>query len=366
MRHFMLRWSVLAGLTAVLLSGSGLSASASAGWGHPNSLPSTAPVTVVAQGLNNPKSLAWGPYGHLLVSEGGTVGPECVGTDCFGLTGSITDISSGTPVRIVKGLASFSDNGQVTGPDGLVFGSDRHLYALETKSSFVIPSGLSADLTAQLRKQYGAVLDVTSPRHPSVIARPGDFDFTWAAENQSKGDANPYHMIAAPNNGFYLVDAGANVLDSVRHTGEIRVLAFMPKTATSADSVPTCVAKGPDGALYIGQLGGAPTSATGASIFRFVPGTGALSVWQTGFSAITGCGFGASGDFYVTEFDTTGFPPSGFPAGAVIQIAPNGTRTVLGDGKLVAPNGFLARSDGSIYVVNNSTSAGTGQVVKIG
>jgi hypothetical protein len=372
MRHFALRWTMLVALVAILVPGGGVNPSAfAAGAGHHlHSLPSNAPVTVVAQGLNNPKGLAWGPNGHLLVSEGGTGGSECAGTDCFGLTGSISDISSGSPVRIVTGLASYSDNGPITGPDAVVSGSNGHLYALETKSSLFVPSGLSPGLTTELKKQLGAVLDVTDPQNISVIARPGDFDFTWSAQNKNNPDANPYHMIAGPQNGFYLVDAGANVLDSADQNGTVKVLAFIPPTPTGANSVPTCVAKGPDGALYIGQLAGAPSTATEASIYRYVPGTGELSVWQTGFSAITGCGFGAGGDFYVTEFNITGFPPAGPPMGAVIQIAPDGTRTVLGANELAAPNGFLAGSDGSIYVVNHTTSSGTGspsgQVVKIG
>lgn len=129
--------------------------------------------------------------------------------------------------------------------------------------------------------------------------------------------------------------------------------------------MPTCVALGPDGALYIGQLNGAQSS-----VYRYVPGRSRLAVWQSGFSAITGCGFGANGGFYVTEFDTTGFPPTGFPAGAVVQLARDGARTVLGAGELVAPQGFLPGPDGSICVSNNSIFPGsgstTGEVVKIG
>jgi sugar lactone lactonase YvrE len=142
--------------------------------------------------------------------------------------------------------------------------------------------------------------------------------------------------------------------------------------------VPTCLDVGRDGAVYVGQLTGHGNSggagATAANVYRYAPRSGRLTVWQTGFSAITGCGFGANGDFYVTELDTTGFLPTGDPNGAVIQIAPDGRRTVLGQGKLFAPTGFLAGRDGSIYVANNTIwwPAGTigewneGEVVKIG
>jgi hypothetical protein len=337
---------------------------------RPAHLTSSAPVTVVAQGLNSPRSLVWGPHGHLLVAEAGTGGSECTGTTCFGLTGSISDISTGTPVRIVTGLASLSESGGAAGADGLAYTHHR-LYVLEASSSFAIPSGLSPGLTASLRKQLGALLNVTTRGTITPIANPGDIDYMWSDQHKNLApndfpEANPYNLIPGPHHGFYLVDAASNTLDYVSPHGDVRVLAFIPNTPAGPNAVPTCVAKGPDGALYIGQLNGG----TQASVYRYVPGTGSLRVWRSGFSAITGCGFGSNGDFYVTEFDTAGFPPTGFPAGAVIQLAPDGIRTVLGAGSLVAPQGFLAGPDGSIYVSNYSIFPGsgstTGQVVKIG
>jgi hypothetical protein len=66
---------------------------------------------------------------------------------------------------------------------------------------------------------------------------------------------------------------------------------------------------------------------------------------------------------YVTEFFTAGF---GTP-GDVIRIALNpdgsaGARTVMGVGALVAPNGFAAGPDGSIYVSNFSVFPGVNAI----
>ena len=378
--------------TALVGVGAGPSGLAAQAATHPADLTSSAPVTVVASGLNSPRSLAWGPYGHLLVAEAGTPGSECSDTTCFGLNGSISDISSGTPVRIATGLPSYEESGEVTGPDGLTY-ADGHVYTLETQSPQAVPSGLPADLTAKLTQQLGALLDVTGG-HTSVVANPGNVDYQWSQAHQSLApndfpDANPYALIHKPGGGFYLVDAASNTLDSVTWSGAaaagpgqsgtaggsgqfsaVHVLAFLPNTPAGSDAVPSCLAVGPDGAVYIGQLTGAGNSSTAANVYRYVPWTGSLTVWLSGFSAINGCGFGASGDFYVTEFDTTGFPPSSTPSGDVIQISPGGTRTVLGAGQLIAPAGFLAGPDGSIYVSNYSVFPGsgspTGEVVKIG
>lgn len=371
MRRFKSRWLLSAGMMAVTLAGGGLTSGAAASpanHAHPSSLPADAPVTVVAQGLNNPRDLTWGPYGHLLVSEAGTVGTECP-ADCFSTTGSIADISSGTPVRIVQGLANATDAGNVVGADSLVY-RNGHLYTLVAKSSNIIPaSGLSTALSDQLHAQLGTLLDVTNPWRFSAIAKVGDFDWDWGTANKNHSDADPNDFAPGPNGSFYVVDAASNTLDSVDSSGHVKVLAWIPP-APVGDSVPSCVDTAPDGAVYLSELTGVGNSATAANVYKYVPGTGALTVWQTGFSAVTGCGFGANGDFYVTEFDNSGFPPSAPPVGAVVQIAPNGTRTVLGGDQLHFPTGFLAGSDGSVYVADNAISSGdgtpSGRVVKIG
>ena len=331
---------------------------------QPGTLTSDAPVTVMASGLYEPRGLAWGPEGHLVVTETGApppvcrqTGPPAYPTVCFGLTGSVADVSSGTPVRIVTGLASNLDFEEMKGPHGVAY-VDGQLYVVEGASPQIVPSSLPKDLRAAGKEQYGALLNVTGGSI-SVVANPGKVDYQWSAEHvylapNDFPSAQPYALTAKPGGGFYVVDAASNTLDSVDQRGKVRVLAFIPNTPAGPDSVPTCVDVGPDGAVYVGELTGDRSSETAASVYRYEPSSGSLAVWQSGFSAISGCGFGANGDFYVTEFDTTGFLPVGTPYGAVVQISPDGTRTVLGEGKLFAPNGFLAGPDGSIYVANKS------------
>src|SRR3979411_2387027 len=67
-------------------------------------------VTVIAQGLNNPRGLAWGPQGALWVAEAGTGGKTCMpgprGKQCFGLTGSCSRIDFGRPARAAPALCA--------------------------------------------------------------------------------------------------------------------------------------------------------------------------------------------------------------------------------------------------------------------
>jgi hypothetical protein len=347
---------------------------------HPDELTADAPVTVVASGLHEPRHLAWGPRGHLLVAEAGLPPDVCDSTDpntrvCYGLTGSIADISSGRPVRIRTGLPANLNSGEIVGPNALTY-VDGRLYVLAPNSPYGAPSWLPKSLRKALKRQYGALLDITG-ESASVVTNPGKVNYEWVQEHHPElatpdFDANLYAMTPKPGGGFYWVDAASNTLGSIDRSGRVRVLAFVPYTPAGTSSVPTCLDMGRDGAVYVGQLTGAGNSATAANVYRYEPWSGRLRVWQSGFSAITGCGFGANGDFYVTEFDTTGFPPAGEPLGVVIQISKrDGRRTVLGEGKLFAPHGFLAGPDGSVYVANKSImwppgQPTSGEVVKIG
>jgi sugar lactone lactonase YvrE len=141
--------------------------------------------------------------------------------------------------------------------------------------------------------------------------------------------------------------------------------------------VPTCVTRGPDGALYVGELLGGFHAPGHARIWRVVPGH-APTVWATGLTTVQGCGFGRDGAFYATEFQTAGLneSPGANPAGDVVRIDRHGHRTHLGVGKLFFPSGFAPGPDGVIYVSNCSIAPATGmgpqlcptggQVVRIG
>lgn len=141
--------------------------------------------------------------------------------------------------------------------------------------------------------------------------------------------------------------------------GSVRIIAFVPNPLLTlggqlvpvSDSVPTCVAQGPDGFLYIGTLAFGAYFASGDSaqskVYRISPTlSNAIltdsDVWASGFYPITGCGFG-HGAFYVTEYFTT----SPAAPGDLIKVALNadgsaGTRTIMGGGLLKFPNGFAA------------------------
>ena len=87
-------------------------------------------------------------------------------------------------------------------------------------------------------------------------------------------------------------------------------------------------------------------------MWRIPAAGGTPRVYAGGFTMITGVAFGPDGSLYVTEFARN--LPKQDLRGAVVKVAPDGTRTRLGGKQLIAPTGAAVDATGAVYVSNFS------------
>jgi hypothetical protein len=328
---------------------------------------------VVADHLNNPRGLAPAPGGGLYLAEAGRAGKTCFdsGHTCIGLTGSFDLVTKHSVKRLVTGLISGASEKTGVGAEGPVAvsaGLGRSFYGQFALNTHVVPppGSIPHKLRAAALAQLGHL--VLGSQHGSMrsVSDVGDQDWTWTKHHKKLAphdypDANP-NAVLYSHGHRYVADAGANLLVEVKRGGAMKVRAFIPvPKGWQSDSVPTCVARGPSGALYVGELLGGFYSPGHARIWRVVPGH-APKVWATGLTTVQGCGFGSDGAFYATEFQVNGLNegPKANPAGDVVRIGAHGHRTHLGVGKLFFPSGFAAGPGGAIYVSNCSIAPASG------
>lgn len=308
--------------------------------------------TVVADHLDNPRGLSFGPDGSLYISEAGRTGKACLAKDeCVGLTGKVRRLAPGGKLTTVgRGLVSVGskDGTGAVGADDATVGPNGRVYSIITSAGAKPPKGVPKAITRQLGR---IVRDAASGRlvPGAAVDR---IEFAKDPDHQGK-DSDPY-SITTLNGKFYVTDAAGNDLLEVsgRH---VKVIAVFPNIAPKVQSVPTVVRVGPDKALYVGELGGEKAANGASRVWRIVPGQ-APTVVATGFTRITGLAFGPDGSLYVSEFSLN-FAKFA-PPGDVIKVAPNGTRTTIGTGQLFFPAGVAVAADGSIYVSNWSVLPG--------
>ena len=234
---------------------------------------------------------------------------------------------------------------------------------------------MPAGVEARVKKQIGRLIRANIGGSWSAIANVGDRDYVWSSHHKrfvpgQFPDANPYGVLAT-SSSVLVVDAGSNTIDRITPAGRVHVLRFIPNPPAS-DSVPTCLDKGPDGAIYIGELTGGGNAPGASVVWRYWPATNSLTKWATGLTAVTGCGFGHDGKFYATELSTLGLDNAAPGTGRVVQVPAHSTTPITVIGGLSFPGGFAAAADGSVYVSNWSVApahgpAGTptGSVVRI-
>lgn len=331
--------------------------------------PPGAPV-VITRGLDNPRQLSLLPDGSvLLVAEAGSGGPDCTsggpeGETCVGFTGAIAGVTAPRfvtqPVvatRFVTGLLSgaSSDGSSAAGSDGV---SARTLQAIHIAMTYAPPDVLP---TAPASAQAGKLLRNAAYRKPTVFADITAYEQAHDPDGQGV-DSNPYGVLALGNGRVLVADAAANDILDVDRNGHVSLFTTLPNITngqctgqpndngtTGCDFVPTSLAQGPDGAIYVGALGGLTNGA--GRVYRLDPTTGAITKRYATFGSVTGVAIGPDGSLYVSQLS---FDPS---KGKVTRVKPDGSRT---DVAVPFPAGVAVDASGAVFVSAFSIAPATG------
>ena len=327
-----------------------------------------ADFSVVVDGLHSPRGLAFGPGDILYVAEAGDESHS----------GSIIQVvnpmsQNAKASTIVDTLSTVGDEGEFLGASGISVlgrGTNSGLYAI---------MGLSPEITGN--NAFGNLFRVDSHGTVQNITNVGSYDFQWTADHsglwEEFPDTNPYGVLAVPGH-IYVADAGANTLDEVLADGSVRVLAYFPNEIIR-DAIPTCVAQGPDNALYVGTLALVDTFVFGpsAKVYRVDPSQANLSdptatpmtLWTAGLWPINGCTFGSDGTFYASQLFTNPNINDDFdhPMGDVVKIpfADPSSHTFLTGGGLSFTGGVAVAPNGSVFVSDGTAFVPSGRVVRL-
>ena len=362
-------------------------------------------LSVVADGLDNPRGLGFDPDGNLYVTETGVggdgrcvPGPSLEGlSSCLGTSGAVTRIKDRQQERVLTGLPSIAlrPTGNVgAGPQDIQFDSTGNPFLLigYGGNPAYRDTPLNSPSWGELYSVNFDTGSLTSIANFASYELANNPDGDTAIDIVGEIASNPY-ALAISGNTAYVVDAAANDLLSVGLDGSNLTAVTALPSQTIKDpifptplpgqesplgaplpgqglqeieiqSVPTGVAIGPDGAIYVSEYTGLPFPVGEARIFRVEP-DGEPTVVADGFTQLSDLEFDAQGNLYALQYANQ--PEwTGNVDGSVIQIAPDGTRTTLLSGNgLESATALTVGPDGAIYVSNKGGSAGVGQILRI-
>jgi hypothetical protein len=323
-------------------------------------------ATVVARLLNNPRQLALFEHDRkLLVAEAGRGGSDCFpggeesDETCVGYTGSIAKVNldgSGKKTRIVRGLLSAAapDGTGAVGSDGV---SARHLNDIYIQETFA-PPGIPVKVP---KKQNGTTLRFKDG-HLFKFADITAYETKHDPDGQGF-DSDPYQVLNLGKTTL-VTDAAGNDVLKVDAKGNVSLFHLFPNVqtgpcagqpndngTTGCDAVPTALAKGPNGHVFVGGLGGL---APGAGWVAELDAAGNLVKTYDGLTSVTGVAY-RDGTLYVSEL--FGGDPNAQLQGQVTKISSNGTRKSVA---LPFPAGLAIDSHNRLYVAVFSIAPATG------
>lgn len=300
---------------------------------------------VFTDGLPNPRNMSFDSDGNLYVAEAGVAGAQMTAAeDPYGASASVSVIApDGTRNVVVAGLISYRE-GNPLGAHDIIVTDESYWILLGETSDFRIPF---THALVELDRDTGRVktfVDLLS------------LELEQDPDNNPNEQSNPVDMAIAPDGSITIANAGCNCLMSWSAEAGLSVLAAWD--FESDNPVPTSVAYGPDGDLYVGFLTGFPFPQGGSRIERWSDGE--LVETYEGLTAVTSLLVTDDGTIYAVEL---GVFDQGWNPGRVVMIQDGNVVPVLED--LTQPYGIAQGTDGTLYVSTNTFGAADGQIITI-
>lgn len=302
------------------------------------------PTAVIASGLRSPRQLFYADDGTLYIAEAGTAGASTIQADpetvvTAGLTAQITAVAPDGAQSVVLPALPSVDQGN----GNTAYRGAQIIYV--TDDSYWIGGGQGPGSLFGLTFLYGVYeVDRETWRIKNIV------DTGSAATEAGQPDPNainsdPTDITVADDGTVYIADAGCNCLWSWTEEAGLAPFHFWE---IEDNPVPTGVAIGPEGDLYVSFLSGFPFPAEGTRVERW-SAAGDLVQTYGGLTMATDVLVADDGTIYAVEL-AAGLGDRGFipDSGRVVIVSEDGITPVMEGLRL--PYGLAQDPEGNLVV----------------